>query len=67
MGKSTNNNDDGRLVSALRVHLATRDRVESLGKLVAGALGRTSKADKDGSGAVKVHSVFAIQPSLGKQ
>lgn len=54
MGKSTNNNEDGRLVSALRVHLAMRDRVKFLGKIVAGALGhrrRTSKADKDGSGA----------------
>lgn len=31
-GKSTNNNEDGRLVSALRVHLAMRDRVKSLEK-----------------------------------
>ena len=32
MGKSTNNNEDGRLVSALGVHLAMRDRVKSLEK-----------------------------------
>ena len=41
-----------------------RDRVKLSGKMVAGALGhyrQAFEADKDGNGAVKVHSVFAIQ------
>ena len=58
----------GRLVSALGIHLATRDRIKLSGKMVAGALGhhrRSSEADEDESGAVEVQLVFAIQQSLG--
>ena len=59
---------EGRLVSALGIHLATRDRVKLSGKLVAGALGHhgpTIKADEDESGAAEVQLVLAIQKSLG--
>ena len=59
---------DGRLVSALAIHLATRDRVKLSGRMVAGALGhhgRTSEADDDDSGAAEAQLVVAIQQSLG--
>lgn len=59
---------DGRLVSALGIHLATRDRVKLSGKMVAGALGHhrpTSEADGDESGTAEVQLVLAIQQSLG--
>ncbi len=61
-------NQDGRLVSALAIHLATRDRVKMSGKMIAGALGhhgRTSEADDNDSGAAEAQLVFAIQQSLG--
>lgn len=57
-----------RLVSALGVHLATRDRVKLSGKMVAAALGHhgpTPEADEDESGTAEVQLVFAIQQSLG--
>ena len=59
---------NGQLVSALGLHLATRDRVKLSGKMVAGALGHRrpiSEADEDESGPVEVQLVFAIQQSLG--
>lgn len=59
---------NGRAVSALGLHLATRKRVKMSGEMVAGAFEqyrRTAKADEDGSGAVEVQLVFAIQQSLG--
>ena len=57
-----------RLVSALGIHLATRDRVKLSGKMVAGALGHyqwNSEADEDERGAIEVQLVFAIQQSIG--
>lgn len=57
---------DGRLVSALGIHLATRGRVKLSGKMVTGALRyHTREADADESGAAEVQLVFAIQQSLG--
>ena len=59
---------NGRVVSALGIHLATRKRVKLSGKMVAGAFGqyrRSAEADEDGSGAVEVQLVFAIQQSIG--
>ena len=59
---------NGRVISALGIHLATRQRVKVSGKMVAGAFGqyrRTVEADEDGSGAVEVQLVFAIQQSIG--
>ena len=58
----------GRSISALALHLATRNRVKLSGKMIAGALakhGPTPEADEDGSGATEVQLVFAIQQSLG--
>lgn len=58
----------GRLISALAIHLETRDRVKLSGKMVAGSLGNhepISEADEDGSGATEVQLVFAIEQSLG--
>ena len=59
---------NGRVVSALGIDLGTRNRVKLSGVMVAGAFGqyrRTAEADEDGSGAVEVQLVFAIQQSLG--
>ena len=59
---------DGRLVSALGIHLATRERVKLSGIMVAGALenlGSSSAPDEDRSGAAEVQLVFAIQQSIG--
>lgn len=59
---------DGRLVSALGIHLATRERVKLSGKMVAGALGHhgpTSETDADESSVAEVQVVFAVQQSLG--
>ena len=59
----------GRVISALGIHLATRDRVKLSGKMVAGALGHYgsgSEADGDESGAAEVQLVFNIHQSLGK-
>ncbi len=67
-GEVHEENWDGRLVSALAIHLATRDRVKLSGKMIAGALGHhgwASEADDDDSGAAEAQLVFAIQQSLG--
>ena len=59
---------NGRVVSALGLHLATRKRVKLSGKMVAGASGqyrRTVEADEDGNGAEEVQLVLAIQQSIG--
>lgn len=58
----------GRPISALAIHLATRERVKLSGTMIAGALlnhGPTPEAEQDGNGAMEVHLVFAIQQSLG--
>lgn len=67
-GEVHEENDNERLVSALGIHLVTRERVKLSGKMVAGALGhhrRGSEADESESGAVEVQLVLAIQQSLG--
>ncbi len=57
----------GRLLSALGVHLATRDRVKLWGKMFAGALGHHGPGAEEGQGSVaEAQLVFAIQQSLGK-
>ena len=57
----------GRLVSALGIHLATRDRIKLWGKMVAGALGHHGpEAEGEDDGTAEVQLVFAIQQSLGK-
>ena len=59
---------DGRLVSALGINLAMRERVKMSGIMVAGALenlGSSSAPDEDESGAAEVQLVFAIQQSIG--
>ena len=58
----------GRSISALAIHLATRNRVKLSGKMIAGAFvnnGSNPEADQDGSDATEVQLVFAIQQSLG--
>ncbi len=56
----------GRLVSALGIHLATRDRVKLAGKMFAGALGNLDSEDaEDENGAAEIQAVFVIQQSLG--
>ena len=60
---------DGRLFSALGIHLATRDRVKLSGKMVAGALEHhrpTSKANEENSDAAEVQLIFKIHESLGR-
>lgn len=67
-GEAHEENGCGRLISALAIHLETRDRVKLSGKMVAGALGYhgpTSESDEDRSGATEVQLVFAIEQSLG--
>ena len=59
---------DGRVISALGINLATRERVKLSGIMVAGALGHlgpSSAPDEDESGAAEVQLVFAIKQSLG--
>ena len=57
----------GRVLSALGVHLATRDRVKLWGKMFAGALGHHGSEAEEGQGSVaEAQLVFAIQQSLGK-
>ena len=57
---------DGRPVSALGIHLATRDRVKVAGKMVAGALGDlNSGVQEDESGVAEIQVVFAIYQSIG--
>lgn len=64
-GNSQEENGNGRLVSALAIHLATRDRVKMSGKMVAGAFGPTPEAKEDEGGAAEVQLVFSVQQSLG--
>ena len=54
----------GRMLSALGIHLATRDRVKLWGRMLAGAIGTDSKVNEDG--AAEAQLVFAIQQSTGK-
>ena len=57
----------GQILSALGVHLATRDRIKLWGKMFAGALGHHGPEAEEGQGGVaEVQLVFAIQQSLGK-
>ena len=59
---------DGSLVSALGIHLATRERVKLSGKMIAGALRHrepTSGVGGDENSVAEVHLVFAIQQSIG--
>ncbi|KAL2044923.1 hypothetical protein N7G274_002698 [Stereocaulon virgatum] len=56
----------GRLVSALGIHLATRNRIKLWGRMVAGALGHHGlEAEEKDDGTAEVQLVFAIQQSLG--
>lgn len=56
----------GKLVSALGVHLATRDRVKLTGRMVAGALEDLGPgAEENDNGTAELQVVFAIQQSLG--
>ena len=67
-GEVSEEKSDKRLVSALAIHLATRERVKLSGNMVAGALGHlgpSSAPDEDESGAAEVQLVFAIQQSIG--
>ena len=50
----------GRIMSALGIHLATRDRIKLWGKMVAGAL-----VEEAQGGATEVQLVFTIMQSLG--
>ena len=57
----------GQLLSAVGVHLATRDRIKLWGKMFAGALGHHGPEAEEGQGSVaEAQLVFAIQQSLGK-
>lgn len=56
----------GQLISALGIHLATRDRIKLAGKMVAGALEDLALIDEgDDTGASEMQAVFAIDQSLG--
>ena len=51
----------GRIVSALSIHLATRNRIKLWGKMVAGALGHHGpEAEEEEDGAAEVQLVFTI-------
>lgn len=53
-------------MSALAIHLATRDRVKLWGKMIAGAFGPPDLgADELSEAPAEVQLVFAIQQSLG--
>lgn len=54
----------GRLMSALAIHLETRDRVKLGGKMIAGAI-EDLDSEAENNGASEVQAVFAIQQSLG--
>ncbi len=57
---------DGRLMSALGIHLPTRDRVKLWGKMIAGAVSQPDTgADVKEDVRAEVQLVFAIQQSLG--
>ncbi len=65
-GEVHENGRGGRLMSALGIHLATRDRVKLAGRIVAGALGDfKSETEESESGAAEIQVVFAINRSLG--
>lgn len=56
----------GRVMSALGVHLATRDRVKLWGKMFAGELGHHGPEAEEGQvNVAEAQLVFAIQQSLG--
>ena len=57
----------GRIMSALGIHLATRNRVKLAGQMVAGALEDTTSGDvKEQSGVAEMQAVFSIKQSIGK-
>lgn len=57
---------NGRLMSALGIHLATRDRVKLWGKMIAGAISQPDlRPDEIRDAAAEIQLVFAIQRSLG--
>lgn len=58
---------DGRVISALGIHLATRDRIKLSGRLVAGALGRSGSGAEEDYGAAEIQLILAIHQSLGMQ
>lgn len=65
-GKVHEVGNSGRLVSALGIHLATRDRIKLAGKMIAGALGSPGlEAEENDNSAAEIQAVFAIQQSLG--
>jgi len=65
-GKINEVGHNGRMVSALGIHLATRDRVKLAGKMIAGALSElSSEAEENENGAAEIQAVFVIEQSLG--
>lgn len=57
---------NGRQMSALGIHLATRDRVKLAGRLVAGALVDTMlKVDGADVSTTEIQAAFKVQKSLG--
>ena len=71
MGKRQNGEvcevgEGGRLISALGIHLATRDRVKLWGKMIAGAFSQPEiKNDVGRNAGAEVQLVLTIQQSLG--
>ena len=60
-------NKDGRPMSALGVHLATRDRVKLAGTTLAGALGELGPdTEEEKCDTAELQVVFAINRSLGR-
>lgn len=57
-------NQTGRIMSALGIHLATRDRVKLSGRKLASVLER--KSDSNGVNIIEMQIVIAIQESMGK-
>ena len=55
----------GRVMSALGIHLETRDRVKLAGKMVAGALEDVTPEDrKEESSIAEIQAVFSIKQSI---
>jgi hypothetical protein len=56
---------DGRLVSALAINLATRDRVKLAGRMVAGALQQPEPGSQHKDGVSELQMAFKVEQSLG--
>lgn len=56
---------DGRLVSALAINLATRDRVKLAGRMVAGTLQQPEPGSEHEDRVSELQMTFKVEQSLG--